>query len=67
MSMRDDTTCDLGCPATALVRVARDRLTLMFCGHHYAVNQLLLELGGWSVHADRRDPGQRQAYGHVAG
>lgn len=52
--------CDSRCPATALVIVTRGRATLAFCAHHFAENEVLLELGGWRVSADDR-PALRNA------
>ncbi|MEV7264660.1 hypothetical protein AB0N38_14020 [Micromonospora aurantiaca] len=52
--------CDAKCPATALVIVIKGNGVLSFCGHHFAENEVLLELNGWKVYADGR-PALQQA------
>lgn len=52
--------CDARCPAAALVIVTRGRSALAFCGHHFADNEVLLELNGWRTTVDDR-PSLRNA------
>lgn len=46
--------CDSRCPATAQVIVTKGRAVLSFCAHHFAENEVLLELNGWRVSRDDR-------------
>lgn len=54
LSKRD--RCDQGeCGAQAHVRVMKDRLDLVFCGHHYRDHEDALFLSGWTINDDTRD------------
>lgn len=48
--------CDNGgCNAAALVRVAKSKASLVFCGHHYTSNVVSLAFDNWDITEDRRD------------
>lgn len=46
--------CD-ACGHEAYVRVTLNVATLLFCAHHYRVNEDALALGGWHLTQDERE------------
>lgn len=55
MRLDDAVRCDVrGCPAHALVTVAKDELSLTMCGHDFDVRMILLFADGWAVRHDTR-------------